>query len=127
MWRWENFAEAWELGGLGELYLNSMFVTAVAVTLCVGCATAAAFAFARLEFPGRRLAYRVMLLGLLLPPPTVAIPLFTQLRDMGLLNTPWALILPGAAWSLSLTVFLMRVLFQHRAARHGGGRQDRWS
>jgi raffinose/stachyose/melibiose transport system permease protein len=111
VWRWENFAEAWQLGRLGTLYLNSLFVTAVAVTLCVGCATAAAFAFARLEFPGRRLAYRVMLLGLLLPPPTVAIPLFTQLRDMGLLNTPWALILPGAAWSLSLTVFLMRSYF----------------
>jgi raffinose/stachyose/melibiose transport system permease protein len=111
VWRWENFAEAWQLGSLGTLYLNSLFVTVVAVTLCVGCATSAAFAFARLEFPGRRLAYRVMLLGLLLPPPTVAIPLFTQLRDMGLLNTPWALILPGAAWSLSLTVFLMRSYF----------------
>ena len=111
VWRWENFGKAWELGKLGTLYLNSLFVTAVAVTLCVSCATAAAFAFARLEFPGRRLAYRLLLLGLLLPPPTVAIPLFMQLRDMGLLNTPWALILPGAAWSLSLTVFLMRSYF----------------
>ena len=110
-WRWENFVKAWEVGQLGTLYLNSLFVTAVAVTLCVGCATAAAFAFSRLEFPGRRIFYRVMLLGLLLPPPTVAIPLFTQLREMGLLNTPWALILPGAAWSLSLTVFLMRAYF----------------
>jgi len=77
----------------------------------VCCATAAAFAFTRLEFPGRRIIYRVMLIGLLLPPPTVAIPLFVQLRDMGLLNTLWALILPGAAWSLSLTVFLMRAYF----------------
>ncbi len=110
-WRWENFLEAWEKGGLGQLYLNSLFVTAIAVTLAVGAATAAAFAFTRLEFPGRRLCYRLLLVGLLLPPPTVAIPLFTQLRDMGLLNTPWALILPGAAWSLSLTVFLMRSYF----------------
>ncbi len=112
-WRWENFLEAWEVGGLGNLYFNSIFVTTVAVTLCVGCATAAAFAFSRLEFPGRRLIYRVMLLGLLLPPPTVALPLFSQLRDMGLLNTPWALIFPGAAWSLSLTVFLMRAYFNN--------------
>ena len=111
VWRWENFVEAWELGRLGTLYLNSLLVTASAVALCVGFATAAAFAFARLEFPFRRLSYRVLLLGLLLPPPTVAIPLFTQLRDMGLLNTPCALILPGAAWSLSLTVFLMRAYF----------------
>ncbi len=111
VWRWENFATAWELGGMGNLYLNSLIVTSVAVALCVCGATAAAFAFTRLEFPGRRLIYRVMLIGLLLPPPTVAIPLFVQLRDMGLLNTLWALILPGAAWSLSLTVFLMRAYF----------------
>lgn len=110
-WRWENLVEAWVTGGMGELYLNSIFVTVVGVTLCVGTATAAAFAFTRLEFPFRRLCYRLMLIGLLLPPPTVAIPLFTQLRDMGILNTPWALILPGAAWSLSLTVFLMRSYF----------------
>lgn len=110
-WRWENLLEAWDKGNLGQLYLNSLFVTIIAVALCVGAATAAAFAFTRLEFPGRRLYYRLLLIGLLLPPPTVAIPLFTQLRDMGLLNTPWALILPGAAWSLSLTVFLMRSYF----------------
>lgn len=111
VWRWENFATAWELGGMGNLYINSLIVTSSAVALCVCCATAAAFAFTRLEFPGRRIIYRVMLIGLLLPPPTVAIPLFVQLRDMGLLNTLWALILPGAAWSLSLTVFLMRAYF----------------
>lgn len=111
VWRWENFVEAWNVGGLGQLYLNSLLVTAVAVTLCVAFATAAAFGFSRLEFPGRRLYYRILLVGLLLPPPTVAIPLFTQLKAMGLLNTPWALILPGAAWSLSLTVFLMRAYF----------------
>ena len=110
-WRWENFIEAWDTGGLGTLYINSIIITTVAVTLCVFFATAAAFAFTRLEFPFRRLCYRILLIGLLLPPPTVAIPLFTQLRDMGLLNTHWALILPGAAWSLSLTVFLMRSYF----------------
>ena len=111
VWRWENFTTAWELGGMGNLYVNSLIVTSSAVALCVCGATAAAFAFSRLEFPGRRIIYRVMLIGLLLPPPTVAIPLFVQLRDMGLLNTLWALILPGAAWSLSLTVFLMRAYF----------------
>ncbi len=106
-WRWSNFAEAWNEAGLGGLYLNSLIVTAAAVTLSVVCATAAAFAFTRTEFPGRRWLYRLLLVGLLLPPPVVAIPLFGILRDLGLLNTLWALILPGAAWSLSLTVFVM--------------------
>ncbi|MCP4386348.1 MAG: carbohydrate ABC transporter permease [Hyphomicrobiales bacterium] len=110
-WQWENFVEAWQTGFLGGLYLNSIIVTATAVTIAVLFATAAAFAFTRLEFVGRRALYRVLLIGLLLPPPVVAIPLFTILRDISLLNTLWALILPGAAWSLSLTVFLMRSYF----------------
>lgn len=110
-WRWANFAEAWDKGGLGGLYVNSILVTATAVTLTVGLATAAAFAFSRLEFPGRRWLYRLLLIGLLLPPPVVAIPLFTILRDMGLLNTLWALILSGSAWSLSLTIFILHGTF----------------
>lgn len=110
-WRWENFTEAWDVGGLGGLYLNSVIVTTAAVAICVTFATAAAFAFTRLEFPGRRALYRLMLIGLLLPPPVVAIPLFSLLRDLNLLNTLWALILPGAAWSISITVFLMSAYF----------------
>lgn len=110
-WRWQNFTEAWEVGSLGGLYINSIVVTFSAVAISVLLATAAAFAFTRLEFFGRRVLYRVLLIGLLLPPPVVAIPLFSLLRDWGLLNTLWALILPGAAWSLSITVFLMRSYF----------------
>jgi len=110
-WKWGNLIEAWNVGGLGTLYLNSVFVTVMAVSMCVLFATGAAFAFTRLEFPGRTLMYRVLLVGLLLPPPSVAIALFTQLRDMHLLNTHWALILPGAAWQLAFTTFLMRSYF----------------
>ena len=111
-WQWQNLAKAWEDGGLGDLYLNSIIVTVAAVTLCACAATLAAYAFARLEFPGRRVLYRVFLIGLLLPPPAVAIALFTQLRDMGLLNTLWALIFANAAWSLSITLYLMTGYFR---------------
>jgi len=111
-WHWENLAKAWEDGGLGDLYWNSILVTAGSVVLCGACATLAAYAFTRLEFPGRRALYRVFLIGLLLPPPAVAIALFTQLRDMGLLNTLWALIFANAAWSLSITLYLMTGYFR---------------
>jgi raffinose/stachyose/melibiose transport system permease protein len=110
-WKWSNFAEAWDKGGLGGLYLNSVIVTVTAVTLTVCLATAAAFAFSRLDFPFRRWLYRILLIGLLLPPPVVAIPLFAILRDLGLLNTLTALVLAGSAWSLSLTIFIMTGYF----------------
>ncbi len=85
-WRWGNFAEAWEKGAMGGLYIDSIIVTVAAVTLTVGLATAAAFASSRLEFPGRKFLYRLLLIGLLLPPPIVAIPLFAILRDLNMLN-----------------------------------------
>jgi ABC-type glycerol-3-phosphate transport system permease component len=111
-WQWQNLSKAWTEGGLGGLYWNSIVMTVGAVALTAALATLAAYAFARLEFPGRRALYRVFLIGLLLPPPAVAIALFTQLRDMGLLNTLWALVFTNAAWSLSITLYLMYGYFK---------------
>ncbi len=106
--RWEHLVEAWQLGGLGRLYLNSLFVTGVSVTALVLLASLAAYAFARLRFPGRDALFYTLLIGLLLPAQVVIIPLFFLLRDMGILNTYWALILPYASWPLALTVYLLR-------------------
>ena len=107
----EQFAEAWVEGGLGRFYLNSTFVTLAAVALVVALASLAAYAFARLRFKGRDALYYTFLIGLMLPPQVVVIPLFVMLRDMGLLNTYWALIFPYAGWSLSLTIYLLRTVF----------------
>ncbi len=107
-WQWHHWAEAWRLGDLGRLYLNSLLVTGVAVTALVLIASLAAYAFARLRFPGRDALFYLLLIGLLLPPQTVVIPLFFLLRDLQLLNSYWALILPYASWPLALTIYLLR-------------------
>lgn len=106
--RWQQLVEAWQLGDLGRLYLNSMLVTGVSVTALVMLASLAAYAFARLRFPGRDALFYLLLIGLLLPAQVVIIPLFFLLRDLGLLNTYWALILPYASWPLALTIYLLR-------------------
>lgn len=110
-WQWANLAEAWNVGGLGRLYLNSLFVTGVSVTIIVALASLAAYAFARLEFRGRDALFYVFLVGLLLPPQTVVIPLFVLLRDLGAINTYLALILPYSSWPLALTIYLMRSFY----------------
>ena len=110
-WRSSNIPEARQKGEWARRYLTSVIVTVVAVALTVFTAAAAAFAFVRLELPGREAIYGVFLIGTLLPPPAIAIPLLTQLGDMHLLNSLWALILPGAAWSLAITNFIMRSYF----------------
>ncbi len=108
VWYWQHFVEAWQLGGLGRLYLNSLLVTGVSVTALVMIASLAAYAFARLRFRGRDALFYLLLIGLLLPAQVVIIPLFFLLRDLQLLNTYWALILPYMSWPLALTIYLLR-------------------
>lgn len=110
-WQWSNLIEAWRVGELGRLYLNSLLVTGVSVALIVGLASLAAYAFARLEFRGRDTLFYVFLIGLLLPPQTVVIPLFVLLRDLGVINTYLALVLPYTSWPLALTIYLLRSFY----------------
>lgn len=111
-WRFENFAKAWIEGGLGSLFLNTVIVTGLGVAMSVFFASMAAYAFTRLEFPGRKVLSRLFLVGLLLPPPAVAIALFTQLSALGLINTLWALILTNGAWTIALTTYLLGGYFR---------------
>lgn len=111
-WRFENFVKAWTEGGLGSLFLNTIIVTGLGVAMSVFFASMAAYAFTRLDFPGRKLLSRLFLVGLLLPPPAVAIALFTQLSALGLINTLWALILTNGAWTIALTTYLLGGYFR---------------
>jgi multiple sugar transport system permease protein len=89
-----------------RMYLNSFIVAAVTtVGVIVTCAMAA-FAFSRLRFPGKTLLFVLMLLGLMVPPALIVIPLFFGMAAVGLIDSLWALILPSLASPLA--VFLMR-------------------
>lgn len=109
--RWQHFVEAWIQGDLGRLYINSFIVTGSSVLIVVLFSSLAAYAFARLTFPGRDVLYYLFLIGLLLPSQTVIIPLFVLLRDLNLLNTWWALILPYSSWSLALSIYLLKAFY----------------
>lgn len=109
--RWQHFVEAWVEGNLGRLYINSLLVTGISVLIIVVFSCLAAYAFARLKFKGRDTLYFVFLIGLLLPSQAVIIPLFVLLRDLNLLNTWWALILPYSSWSLALSIYLLKSFF----------------
>ena len=104
-----RWAEAWEVGNLGRYALNSAIVTGVSVTLILVIGSAAAFAFSRYRFKGRRLAMGLFALGLLLPLQAYFIAqskLFTQLA---ITDTLPALIIPYTAMGLPLAVYLLKV------------------
>lgn len=112
VWRWENFAEAWEVGRVGRYLGNSVIYTAAIVAGVVALSTGAGYALALLPLPGRDWVLVLFMLGLMVPFQSFMIPLYYLLRDIHLLETYWAFILPGIAFRLPFGIFLMRGFFR---------------
>lgn len=85
---------------------NSMFVATATAVLKVGIDSLAGYAFARLQFKFKELIFLLLIGAMMVPPAVTIVPRFLLLRDIGLINTPWALILPHLSYPLG--VFLMR-------------------
>lgn len=107
----ENLVTAWTVGGFGGYLLNSVLLCVPSTLLVVVLSTMGGYAFARLPFPGRSFLFYLVLLGLLVPFFTYMIPLYFQLRSMGLLDSLVGVNLVLASTGLSFGVFFMRAFF----------------
>ncbi|WP_117209102.1 carbohydrate ABC transporter permease [Allorhizocola rhizosphaerae] len=88
--------------------LNSA-VIALGTTLCViALGVCAAFVLARYTFRGREVLYTFFTLGLLFPAGAAILPLYLMLRDMDLINSYYAVILPQVAFQLPVTIVILR-------------------
>ncbi|MFZ7087196.1 carbohydrate ABC transporter permease [Curtobacterium sp. RRHDQ10] len=126
-----NFGAAWTQGHFGTYMVSSVVVTIATVVLTTILAVFAGFAFARLSFIGSNVLFFVMLAGLMLPAEAFIIPLYFNLRTVGLTDTYASLILPQTAQSLAFGIFWMRNQFRTfpgeiiEAARIDGARDLR--
>jgi ABC-type glycerol-3-phosphate transport system permease component len=113
--RFMNFVDAWTLGGFGGYFWNTVVITALTLIGVVALSTLAGYALARLRLPGSNIIFFIFMLGLMIPFFSVMIPLFYELRDLGLLGSKAAVILPAIAgahgFGLPLGVFLMRSFY----------------
>ncbi len=107
----ENIVEAWTVGDFGSYVVNSFLLSVPSTLLVVILSTMAGYAFARLPFPGRSLLFYLVVLGLLVPFFTYMIPLYFQLRSMGLLDSLIGTNLVLASTGLSFGTFFMRAFF----------------
>jgi len=108
----DNVVKAWVQGRLGKYFFNSVIVAVPIVFLTVALSSLASYAFARHSFPGRQVIFYLFLIGLVLPFQSIMIPLYYTLRDVGLLGTYWAMIIPSTALGLPFGIFIMRAFFQ---------------
>lgn len=90
--------------------INSLLVAIGITAFHVVFDTMAGYAFAKKRFPGRNLFFILILSTLMIPIHVTFIPLYLINRSLGLIDSLWALILPGTAWVFG--IFLMRQYIQ---------------
>jgi raffinose/stachyose/melibiose transport system permease protein len=88
--------------------LNSLLIASATTLLAVACGSMAAFVLSRFAFWGRDALYSFFVLGLLFPVGVAILPLYLLLRNLNVLDTPWAVALPQAAFALPVTIVILR-------------------
>jgi raffinose/stachyose/melibiose transport system permease protein len=109
--QWDNYRRAWVDGNFARFFLNSIVVAFGVLIPSIIFSCMSGYALARYRFRGRNLVFVYLLLGLVVPLQALVIPLFYLMRDIGLLDSLWALILPQIALSMSFGTLLMREAF----------------
>lgn len=107
------FQKVWNDNPLLLYFLNSLLITVPSVLVVVSVAALAAFGFSRLRIPGRNFWFYLLLLTLMLPIPTLIIPIMQLARVMGLYNTHLGLILPYAALGIPFAIVILRSFFDN--------------
>ena len=107
-----NYRDAWSSNHFGRYFLNSLGVAAATTLLSVLLSSMMAYAFARLRFPGRRLLFGLLLLGLMVPTMMLIVPQFLLARNLHLLDSYLGLVLFYVGGTLALNTFLLRSFFQ---------------
>ncbi len=108
-WRWQNYWEAFEQVPFARFYWNTIFIT---ITRTIGqllFASLAAFAFARLRFPGRNLLFVLVLAVMMMPGQVTLVPNYVMLKYLGWLDSYEGLIIPSLFSAFG--VFLLRQFY----------------
>lgn len=104
----QAYITVWNALGFEGLLANSLLYAAVGSALAVLLALVPAFALSRMDIPGKKIIFGVILTGLMLPQQTVLIPLYDTLRSFNLLDTKIGLIIVHAAYGMPAQVLILR-------------------
>lgn len=104
-----NYVNVFNSMPLARYFFNSLFVSVVTTIGQVFISAMAGYAFARFEFKGKEVLFIIILITMMIPPQVNIIPLFYVMRELGMIDTYKALVLPGFFGGFG--VFLMRQWF----------------
>jgi len=106
--QFQNYKNAFEVSGLGRLFLNSIIISITATLLNVTISSMASYAIARYDFKGKELIFTLISAGIMVPVSALMVPVFILIKNLGLYDTKLALILTYSAMGLPLSIFIIR-------------------
>ncbi|BDD39910.1 carbohydrate ABC transporter permease [Streptococcus ruminantium] len=108
-WMVNNYTEAIRTNNFPILYVNTILMMLWRIFSSVMFSAMAAYAFARLEFPGRDFLFGLVLFQMMVPPQLFVIPQYLMIDQLGMRNTIFALVFPGLVSAFG--TFLLRQFF----------------
>jgi len=129
VWLWQNWLKTWQTDlGQGATFprwlWNTAFISVVAAVAQVVFSSMAAYAFARMRFPGKNAIFAFMLASMMIPGAVTLIPAFVLMTKIRFINTYWSLLVPGAVSAGSiflLTQFLKSIPLELEEAAYMDG------
>lgn len=107
--QWENYIAVWKNNDFIQLYINTFIMIILRVFCAVFFSAMAAYAFARLRFPGKDFLFGVVLFQMMVPVQIFIIPQYLMVDFLNMRNTVFALLFPGLVSAFG--TFLLRQFF----------------
>jgi len=101
-----NYLDVFISGYFARYFFNSLLIAIIITIGNIFLCTIAGYAFARKEFPFKNLLFFLILASIMIPPQVLIVPIFIMMKNIGWLNTYWALIVPSLVQPFG--IFLMR-------------------
>jgi multiple sugar transport system permease protein len=111
-WSFENYKGIFEQDVFNRALVNSIGIALISTVIAVIFASMAAYAIARLEFPGKRVILTASLAIAMFPPVALVGPLYNLWRNIGLYNTWPGLIIPYMTFTLPLGIYTLSAFFR---------------
>lgn len=110
-WLWSNYNVALTSGNVLTYFINSVFVTAITIVLVLLLASMTAYAIARMRWKLSTPTMNLILLGMMVPIHAALLPLFVVLRNLKMINSYWALIIPYVGFAIPMAVLIFSSFF----------------
>ncbi len=110
--RWRNYRDGWTVMPFNQWAFNSTRITALAIIGSICSSAIVGFGFGRIRFPGRDVLFVLVLATMMLPYPSVIVPLFLLFKQIGWIDTILPITVPTFFGANAFFIFLLRQFFK---------------